>query len=105
MVIVLFIGILMTGVLGMALGTVDFFGWLQGLGEGMSDMFSISIVAALISGLIGLIRLYGGVEWMVNAITSRIKNRRGTRTGTGARKRRCPSPWGTTAWLRVSPPR
>ena len=82
-VVVLFIGILMTGVLGMALGTVDFFGWLQGLGEGMSDMFSISIVAALISGLIGLIRLYGGVEWMVNAITSRIKNRRGAEYGIG----------------------
>lgn len=82
-VIVLFIGILMTGVFGLALGTVDFFGWVQGLGEGMSDMFSISIVAALISGLIGLIRLYGGVEWMVNAITSRIKNRRGAEYGIG----------------------
>ena len=82
-VIVLFIGILITGVFGLALGTVDFFGWVQGLGEGMSDMFSISIVAALISGLIGLIRLYGGVEWMVNAITSRIKNRRGAEYGIG----------------------
>ena len=82
-VIVLFIGILMTGVIGLALGTVDFFGWVQGLGEGMADMFSISIVAALISGLIGLIRYYGGVEWMVNAITSRIKNRRGAEYGIG----------------------
>ena len=80
---VLFIGILMTGVIGLATGSVDFFTWIQGIGGGMSDMFSISIVAALISGIIGLIRLYGGVDWMVNAITSRIKNRRGAEYGIG----------------------
>jgi len=82
-IVVLFIGILMTGVLGMTLGTVDFFGWVQGIGSGMSDMFSISIVAALISGIIGLIRLYGGVDWMVSVITSKIRNRRGAEYGIG----------------------
>lgn len=46
-------------------------------------MFSISIVAALISGILGLVRHYGGVEWMVNAITSRISNRRGAEYGIG----------------------
>ena len=76
-IVVLFIGILLTGALGMALGTVDFFGWVQGIGSGMSDMFSISIIAALISGIIGLIRLYGGVDWMVNIVTSKVRNRRG----------------------------
>lgn len=81
--VVLFIGILMTGVIGLAQGTVDFFTWVQGIGSGMSDMFSISIVAALISGILGLVRHYGGVEWMVNAITSRISNRRGAEYGIG----------------------
>ena len=81
--VVLFVGILMTGVIGIAMGTVGFFEWVQAIGGGMSDMFSISIVAALISGIIGLVRYYGGVEWMVNAITSRIKNRRGAEYGIG----------------------
>lgn len=81
--VVLFVGILMTGVIGMAQGTVGFFGWVQGIGNGMSDMFSISIVAALVSGIIGLIRHYGGVEWMVGAITSKIHNRRGAEYGIG----------------------
>ena len=81
--VVLFIGILMTGVIGLVQGTVDFFTWVQGIGSGMSDMFSISIVAALISGILGLVRHYGGVEWMVNAITSRISNRRGAEYGIG----------------------
>ena len=45
--LVLFIGILMTGVIGIAQGTVGFFEWIQAIGTGMSDMFSISIVAIL----------------------------------------------------------
>lgn len=81
--LVLFIGIAMTGVIGLAQGTVGFFAWIQAIGTGMSDMFSISIVAALISGIIGLVRRYGGVDWMVNAISSRIKNRKGAEYGIG----------------------
>lgn len=82
-VLVLFIGIAMTGVIGLAQGTVGFFEWVQAIGGGMSDMFSISIVAALISGIIGLVRLYGGVDWLVNAIVTRIKSRKGAEYGIG----------------------
>ena len=73
--VVLFLGILLTGVIGLAQGTVGFFTWIQAVGDGMSDMFSISMVAAMISGIIGLVRYYGGAEWLVGAITARIRNR------------------------------
>lgn len=82
-VLVLFIGIAMTGIIGLAQGTVGFFEWVQAIGGGMSDMFSISIVAALISGIIGLVRMYGGVDWLVNAIATRIKSRKGAEYGIG----------------------
>lgn len=81
--VVLFIGILMTGIIGIAQGTVSFFDWTQAIGSGMSDMFSISIVAILIAGIIGLIRYYGGIEWLVEKITARIHNRRGAEYGIG----------------------
>lgn len=81
-VLVLFIGIAMTGVIGLAQGTVGIFEWVQAIG-GMSDMFSISIVAALISGIIGLVRYYGGVDWLVGVLTSRIKDRKGAEYGIG----------------------
>lgn len=80
-VFVLFVGILSTGVIGLAQGTLGFFDWAQAVGGGMSDMFSISIVAILISGIIGLVRLYGGVEWMVDTITKKIKDRKGAEYG------------------------
>lgn len=79
--IVLFIGILMTGIIGLLVGSVDFFTWVGGIGEGMSDMFSITIVAILVSGIIGLVRYFGGVEWLVDKITSRIHTRRGAEYG------------------------
>ena len=73
---VLVLGIAMTGVIGLLEGNITFLDWIGAIGEGMSDMFSITIVAILISGLIGLVKYYGGIEWLVNSITSKIKNRK-----------------------------
>ena len=81
--LVLFIGIALTGIIGVAQGTVSVFDWARGVGGGMADMFSISIVAILISGIIGLVRYYGGVEWMVDSISKKISNRRGAEYGIG----------------------
>ena len=81
--LVLFGGILMTGVIGVSQGTVDIFTWARGLGSGMEDMFSISIVAILVSGIIALVRYYGGVEWMVQNITKHIHGRKGAEYGIG----------------------
>ena len=80
---VLFIGIAMTGVIGLGEGSISFLDWVGAIGGGMEDMFSITIVAILISGLIGLIKYYGGVDWLVNSIVSRIKERKGAEYGIG----------------------
>ncbi|WP_416182207.1 Na+/H+ antiporter NhaC family protein [Acidaminococcus timonensis] len=80
---VLFGGILITGIIGLSQGTVDIFTWARGLGSGMEDMFSISIVAILVSGIIALVRYYGGVEWMVQKITKHIHGRKGAEYGIG----------------------
>lgn len=78
---VLFIGIVMCGVIGLATGSVGFFEYVQSIGTGMEDMFSITIIAILISGLIGLIKEYGGIDWLIEKITSKIKDRKGAEYG------------------------
>ena len=80
--VVLLLGIALTGIIGIPMG-VDFFEWVNGIGTGMSDMFSISIVAILVGGIIGLVRTFGGVEWLVQTITSKIRSRRGAEYGIG----------------------
>ncbi len=81
--LVLFIGIGLTGLIGILQGTVGVFEWVQAIGNGIADMFSISIVAVLISGIIGIVRYLGGVEWLVTTISSRIHSRRGAEYGIG----------------------
>lgn len=81
--VVLFIGILMTFAVGILQGNVGFFDIAMAVGDGMADMFSISIVAILVSGVIGLVRYYGGIEWMIDAITKKIKNRKQAEYGIG----------------------
>ena len=78
---VLLLGIAVTGVIGFATGSCGFLEWIQGIGGGMADMFSISIAAALISGTVGLAREYGGIEWFVTKIRARIRNRRSAEYG------------------------
>lgn len=80
---VLLLGIAVTGVIGFATGSCTFLQWIQGIGGGMADMFSISIAAALISGTVGLAREYGGIEWFVTRIRSKIRNRRSAEYGIG----------------------
>lgn len=80
---VLFIGIVMSGLIGIFEGTMTPLKWAQAVGNGMSDVFSITIVAMLISGLIGLIKYYGGVDWLVNSIISRINKRKDAEYGIG----------------------
>ena len=78
---VLLLGIAVTGVIGFATGSCGFLEWIQGIGGGMADMFSISIAAALISGTVGLAREYGGIEWFVTKIRAKIRNRRSAEYG------------------------
>lgn len=80
---VLVLGIAMTGVIGFFEGTIDFFTWIGAIGEGMSDTFSITIVAILISGLIGLIKYYGGIDWIVNVLSSKMSDRKSAEYGIG----------------------
>lgn len=82
-VLVLFIGILATFVVGLAQGTAGFFDIAMAVGGGMSDMFSISIVAVLVSGIIELVKYYGGIEWMIEAITKHMKGRKHAEYGIG----------------------
>lgn len=78
---VLFIGIIMTGIIGFFEGTITFLQWVQAIGDGMAGMFSITIIAILISGLIGLIKYYGGIDWLVGSLTSKMNQRKDAEYG------------------------
>jgi Na+/H+ antiporter NhaC len=75
-IMVLCIGIGMSTLIGMALGTVSFFDCAIAVSEGMQSMFFLFVFASLVSGLIELIKYYGGIEWLVTTLTEKIKSRK-----------------------------
>ncbi|EKU49028.1 Na+/H+ antiporter NhaC family protein [Staphylococcus massiliensis] len=75
-ILVLMIGIVMTGIIGIAEGKLDFFQWTSALGKGMESMFPIFLVAFLVSGLVALIRYYGGIDWVIKTMKSKARNRK-----------------------------
>lgn len=82
-ILVLLIGIFSTAVIGVFYVGVDIMMWIEAISTGMEQVFSISMVAILISGIIGLIRFYGGVEWLIQISLSKVKKQKHAEYGIG----------------------
>lgn len=82
-VLVLMGGIVLCGIVGFATGSVTFLPFIKAIGSGMEDMMGITIVAILIAGIIGVIKENGGIEWLIEKITSKVKTRSGAEYGIG----------------------
>lgn len=75
-VLVLAIGMGLSCIIGILAGTASFFEWAQGVGSGMEDMFWLAVFAMMISGMIGLVRYYGGLEWLLGKAKGIIRGRK-----------------------------
>lgn len=73
---VLFIGILTSMLVGIINNTFDFYPFIQSISNSMSGMFSISVVAIILSGISGLIKHSGGIEYLVDKTTKYIHNKK-----------------------------
>ena len=74
---VLAIGIAVNAVIGFAQGSLDWSGWLEGIGNGISGMGDLIIVTMLAGGMLEVIRENGGLDFIVRGMTRRIKGKRG----------------------------
>lgn len=77
--IVLFIGILLAGIIGIAAGSFDAIGWMGAMGNGIMGMSELIIVTLLAGGMLALIRYNGGIEYLIRALTTRIRGKRGAK--------------------------
>ena len=74
---VLAIGIAVNAVIGFAQGTLDWSGWLEGIGSGISGMGDLIIVTMLAGGMLEVIRENGGLDFIVKGMTRHIRGKRG----------------------------
>ena len=71
------IGILLTGIIGTAMGSYDVFGWFAAMNEGMMGMSELIIVTILAGGLLEIIRHNGGINLIIKALTRHVDSTRG----------------------------
>jgi len=75
--LVLIIGIVLTGIIGICENTFDVFGWFAAMNNGMMGMAELIIVTILAGGMLAIIRHNGGIEYIINILTRKITGKRG----------------------------
>ena len=82
---VLLLGLLSTGIIGLADGSLsDIFAWFGAMSNGMLGMGELIIVTLMAGGMLELIRFNGGVEWILRVLTSKVRGKRGAELSIGA---------------------
>jgi Na+/H+ antiporter NhaC len=81
---VLAIGIGINAILGLGFCGLSWTGLLKGIGEGIAGMGDLIIVTLLAGGMLELIRINGGIDWIVGAMTRNIKGKRGAELSIAA---------------------
>ena len=75
--IVLTMGIILTGIIGISCGAYNFFGWIGAIGDGIVSMSELIVITMLAGGLLQLIKHNGGIDFIINSLTKRVNGKRG----------------------------
>lgn len=81
---VLLVGVVATGVIGVALGSFGIFDWCGEMGSGVVDMGELIIITLLAGGMLETIRLNGGIDYLISHLTRHVRGPRGAQTAIAA---------------------
>lgn len=81
---VLMIGIILSGIVGLLTGSFDIWGWNAAMGLGITNMGELIIVTLLAGGMLEMIRYNGGIDWLILKLTSRIRSAKGAEASIAA---------------------
>jgi Na+/H+ antiporter NhaC len=83
-ILVLLIGIILSGITGLISGYLMIWDWTIAMGEGIMGMGELIIVTLLAGGMLEMIRFNGGIDWLIIQLTSRIRGRKGAEASIAA---------------------
>lgn len=87
---VLTLGTLLCGAIGIIshyMGqpqSYDIFGWFAAMGNGIIGMGELVIIAMMAGGMLEIIRENGGINYIIDKITSHVQNKRGAELSIAA---------------------
>ena len=73
---VLSLGIMLTGIIGIADGSYDVFGWFHAMGDGIVGMGELIIITMMAGGLLEIIRHNGGIDFLLERLTRHVSTKR-----------------------------
>ena len=74
--LVLVLGILSSGIIGLATGSLSFFEWMGSMGDGIVGMGELIIITLLAGGMLEMIRLGGGIQYIIKSLTKNVNSAR-----------------------------
>lgn len=81
---VLVVGILSSGVIGLLSGKITMLDWLSTMGQGIDSMGQLIIITMMAGGMLEMIRINGGIDYIISCLTSRLNSRRGAEASIAA---------------------
>ena len=75
--VVLLGGTVLCGLIGLLTGAFNVWGWTTAMGAGINGMGELIIVTILAGGMLEMIRYNGGLAWIIQKMTARIRSRKG----------------------------
>lgn len=74
---VLVLGIALCGIIGVLGGSYDLYGWLNALGNGIVGMGELIIIAMMAGGMLEIIKVNDGIDYIIEKLSGRIRGKRG----------------------------
>ncbi|GMB08150.1 putative methionine transporter (NhaC family) [Thermolongibacillus altinsuensis] len=74
-------GILLAGMIGLLDGSYSAMGLIQAIGDGVAGMQELSLLAILISGMVEVIKHNGGIDYLLQLVTKKVKSKKGAQFG------------------------
>ncbi len=75
--LVLVMGIISSGVIGLLAGKMSLLDWTSVMGEGIGSMGELIIITMMAGGMLEMIRINGGIDYIISRLTRRVRSRRG----------------------------
>lgn len=79
--VVLISGTVLSLMIGVFSGTIPFLDMFNVVGNGIVGMYDITVISIVVSCIVGLVKENGGIQYILEKVTSRIKSSKGAEFG------------------------
>ena len=82
--VVLMTGTVLSVIVGLITGAFDWTQTFSVMGGGVTAMYDITVISIIVACIGALVKEYGGIEWLISFIRSRVHTKKGAQLGIAA---------------------